>query len=32
VKTEREGEAMLVLDMEQVAPFRIRRFGIQVGG
>lgn len=32
VKTEREGEAMLVLEMEQVAPFRIRRFGIQVGG
>lgn len=32
VKTEREGEAMLVLEMEQVAPFRIRRFGVQVGG
>jgi CubicO group peptidase (beta-lactamase class C family) len=32
VKTEKEGEAILVLDMEPVAPFRIRRFGIQVGG
>jgi hypothetical protein len=32
VKTDKEGEALLILDMEQVAPFRIRRFGIQVGG
>jgi hypothetical protein len=32
VKTEKEGEALLIFDMEQVPPFRIRRFGIQVGG
>ena len=32
VKSEREGQAMLIFDMEQAAPFRIRRFGIQVGG
>ena len=32
VKTEKEGEAMLIFDMEQEAPFRIRRFGLQVGG
>ncbi len=32
VKTEREGEALLLFDMEAASPWRIKRFGIQVGG
>jgi len=32
VKTEKEGEALLIFDMENAPPYRIRRFGIQVGG
>ena len=32
VKTEKQGEALLIFEMETAAPFRIRRFGIQVGG
>jgi CubicO group peptidase (beta-lactamase class C family) len=32
VKTAKEGEALLIFDMESATPFRIRRFGIQVGG
>ncbi|MEO8576906.1 MAG: serine hydrolase [Gemmatimonadales bacterium] len=32
VKTEREGEAVITLDMDQTAPYRIKRLGLQVGG
>lgn len=32
VKTEREGQALLIFDVEMSDPYRIRRFGIQVGG
>ena len=32
VKTEREGEALFILDMEKGAPYRIKRLGLQVGG
>lgn len=32
VKTEREGEALLIFDISPSAPYKVRRFGIQVGG
>jgi CubicO group peptidase (beta-lactamase class C family) len=32
VQTEREGEALLILDMETTSPYRIKRLGLQVGG
>ena len=32
VQTEREGEALMILDMELTSPYRIKRLGLQVGG
>ena len=32
VKTEKEGEALIILDMEPSPPYRIKRLGLQVGG
>jgi hypothetical protein len=32
VKTDNEGQALLIFDVEPAAPFKIRRFGVQVGG
>lgn len=32
VKTEREGEAILILDIEHSPPYKIKRLGLQVGG
>lgn len=32
VKTEREGEAVLILDIEPSPPCKIKRLGLQVGG
>lgn len=32
VQTEREGEALLIIDTDNAIPARIRRLGVQVGG
>ena len=32
LRSEREGQALLILDIDQVAPHKIRRLGLQVGG
>ncbi len=31
-KTEKEGEAQIILDMDAAPPYRITRLGLQVGG
>lgn len=32
VRTEKEGEAIIILDMDATPPYRIKRLGLQVGG